>query len=57
MTDDQHGLPRTLQQLLDDLVTEAFADGAADFEEPGDSVKDLHAEILERWPLLPAGER
>jgi hypothetical protein len=58
MTDnDQHGLPRTLEQLLDDLIREAHADGAQGFEEPGDDVQDLRYEILQRWPLLPAGGR
>lgn len=54
--DDQHGLPRPLDMMLNDLMDEAYGDG-----ELGDGfssdTRDLRDEILNRWPIMPDGDR
>lgn len=50
--EDQHGLPRPLDMMLNDLMDEAYSDGGLD-EGFSSDTRDLRDEILQRWPIMP----
>jgi hypothetical protein len=50
---DLTGLPRTLDEFLNDLMDEAFSDGGRD-NGFSPRTRELRDEILSRWPLQPA---